>query len=659
MHNNNHFISRVFSQTGIAGLIATTSVLIAFIVRLILWITTPASHDASLLEQSGVFAIGLLMDSMTAVFMLAFLCFWRLFCPGFLLRHWTGRLLGFLWLYVGLFVLIATAVAEWLFWQEFSSRFNFISVDYMVYRREVTDNISESYPLPLIVSAVAIVSLVVSLAWMRATRGLSVLTPWRKRAGVFLASLAATVGLGFLNADALRNVSDNRYERELAANGIYQFFSAFNNNQLEFATFYSTLDRKEAARHLAGALGISTAQASHDDITRAVTTPKPEQHLNVMLVVVESLSAEFLGAYGNKKGLTPQLDALAAESLVFDQLYATGSRTVRGLEAISLSIPPTPGHSIVKRKHNEHFYNISTEFNRRGYASNFIYGGYGYFDNMNPFFGNNGFTIVDRHDFADGEVHFANAWGVSDEDLFAKAIQRSNEANKKGKPFFNLVMTTSNHRPFTYPDNRVSIPSGDGREGAVQYTDYAIGKLISDARQQPWFDNTVFVIIADHCAGVAGRTELPMDDYHIPLIVYSPGHIQPRHVPHVASQMDLAPTLLGLLDFSYESQFFGRDALSPEAARDPRALLATYESLGLYRQGILSVIEPRQVSYQILDPLGQQRVSPIVDDALLKDTISLYQAADHVYREHLTHDLEPPSTIAQHPTDVPAEKRGS
>lgn len=646
MHKN-HNLRMVLSQTGTAGALAASSILIATLVRLILWITTPASHDAAWLDQVSAFAVGFIMDCLTGLFIFAFLSVWRLLCPTRMLRHWSGRLLGFVWLYAGLFVLLSTAVAEWLFWQEFSSRFNFISVDYMVYRREVTDNISESYPLPLIVCAVAGVSLLISLVWLGASRGMMVAQSWRRRAAVAFAAIVASIGLGFINTDALRHISDNRYERELAANGIYQFFSAFNNNQLEFSTFYLTLDDKEASKQLAASLGIEAKQATQYDITRPVIRNSPEKHLNVMLVVVESLSAEFLGAYGSNKGLTPALDSLAAKSIVFDQLYATGSRTVRGLEAISLSIPPTPGHSIVKRKHNEHFYNISTEFNRRGYASHFIYGGYGYFDNMNAFFGNNGFTIVDRHDFGDDEVHFSNAWGVSDEDLFAKAIQRSNEAHAKGQPFFNLVMTTSNHRPYTYPSNRVAIPSGDGRDGAVQYTDYAIGKLISDARHQPWYDDTVFVIIADHCAGVAGNTELPMDDYHIPLIVYSPAHIAPRHIPHVVSQIDLAPTLLGLLDFSYSSQFFGRDALTPEAGRDPRALLATYQSLGLYRQGILSVIEPGQVAYQILNPLGQQRVSPVIDDASLKETIALYQAADQVYRKHLTHDIDTASHSAQ------------
>jgi len=639
-------LQRYFHVTGHAGLVAASAIGISAVLRLLLWIATAPAHEGGVLAAIAIIVIGLLYDSIVALLILAPLLVLRLLWPGRWLNHPAAKVVGAVVLFAGLYALLFDAVAEWLFWDEFSSRFNFIAVDYLVYRQEVTHNISESYPLQWILPAIGVAALVLAALWLIPLRNVQVLSRWKGRALTAVLAMTAAITASFSVDDVWHHVSDNRYQQELAANGIYQFFYAFNNNQLDFPTFYTTEDDRVAGTILAQEYGVSAAAAGRYDIHRHITSDAPEKHLNVMLVVVESLSAKYVGAYGNTQGLTPNLDKLAQESLVFDQLYATGTRTVRGLEAISLSIPPTPGHSIVKRPHNENLYNISTEFNSRNYNVNFFYGGYGYFDNMNYFFGNNGFKVVDRTDFAENEVHFANAWGVADEDVFTKAIARGDEAYNSKRPFFNFIMTTSNHRPFTYPGGRVAIPSGDGREGAVQYTDYAIGKLIDDARKQPWFDDTVFIIIADHCAGVAGKTALPVADYHIPMLIYSPAHIKPRHVETVASQIDLAPTLLSLLNFSYDSEFFGRDALGEIAAKKPRALIANYQSLGLFENNILTVLEPKKVRYQIIDPLNQEKVSEITDPQLLIQTIAMYQSADYVFRHGLSRQSGPAAKVA-------------
>jgi len=637
---------RYFQFTGHAGLIALTAIASSSVLRLLLWLTTGDAHDGGIPTAVSIGVIGLLYDTLVALLVLAPLLVLRLLWPARWLPSRAARFIGLTVVFAGCYALLFSAVAEWLFWDEFSSRFNFIAVDYLVYRQEVTNNIAESYPLHWILPAIGIAAALITAFWWQLTKMLAVAPRWKMRAAITMTVVAVTTVATASTGDMWRRVSDNRYQQELAGNGIYQFFSSFNNNQLDFTTFYTTEDDHVVGKILAHEYGISRKAANRYDIQRHVEGNAPEQHLNVMLVVVESLSAKYLGAYGNTKGLTPNLDALANQSLVFDQLYATGTRTVRGLEAISLSIPPTPGHSIVKRKHNENLYNISTEFNKRDYAVNFFYGGYGYFDNMNYFFGNNGFRVIDRTEFADSEVHFANAWGVADEDVFTKAIQHGSDAYAQHKPFFNFIMTTSNHRPYTYPSNRVSIPSGDGRDGAVQYTDYAIGKLIEDARKQPWFNDTVFVIVADHCAGVAGKTALPVNDYHIPMLIYSPAHIKPQHVDTLVSQIDLAPTLLSLLHFDYNSKFFGRDALGDSAAKKPRALIANYQSLGLFENNVLTVLEPKKVQYEIVDPLHQDKVSPALPTLQLQQTIALYQGADYVFRHGLSRVEKTPPQVA-------------
>jgi phosphoglycerol transferase MdoB-like AlkP superfamily enzyme len=199
-------------------------------------------------------------------------------------------------------------------------------------------------------------------------------------------------------------------------------------------------------------------------------------------------------------------------------------------------------------------------------------------------------------------------------------------------------MTTSNHRPYTYPD-KIDVPSGTGREGAVKYTDYAIGEFLRKARMEPWFDQTVFVIVADHCASSAGKTDISVDKHRIPLIIHCPKYVKPARVDSVCSQIDIAPTLLALLNMSYTSRFFGQDAIGN---RPDRALVGNYLRLGFYRGGIskkLVILEPQgKTRFYAVDDAG--RHTPIAaDDTLLLDAISYYQCASNLLaRKALTNN---------------------
>jgi phosphoglycerol transferase MdoB-like AlkP superfamily enzyme len=313
--------------------------------------------------------------------------------------------------------------------------------------------------------------------------------------------------------------------------------------------------------------------------------------------------------YGNKEHLTPFLDSLADQGLFFTNLYAAGNRTVRGLEAVTLCLPPAPGESIIKRKDNKRKFSVGYVFKRRDYAVKFLYGGYSYFDNMKDFYSGNGYEVIDRDSLTDNEITFANVWGACDEDMARKAIQVMNRETSEGRPFFNHWMTVSNHRPFTYPEGKIDIP-GDSksRKGGVKYTDYALSRFFKMAERQPWFNNTVFVIVADHCASSAGKTTLPMDKYRIPAIIYSKGFIKPEKIPVLMSQIDLMPTVLGLLHFSYPSRFYGADVLKTDYR--PRAFIATYQDMGYIRENILTVLSPvKQVRQYRLIPLLKKGIA--------------------------------------------------
>ena len=549
--------------------------------------------------------------------------------------------LYFITLFIYVLLIIFNAVSEYFFYNEFGVRYNFIAVDYLIYTNEVIGNIMESYPIVPLFSIIFIIT--ASATWFiyKKTKDTLIDLPNFKQKIVLLFSFIILATISIFVIPKISYEKGNTFEKEIAANGMVKFYEAFTNNTLDFFKFYPTIDESLAEKNVLSALGINS-------LNRKVTSDiQPEVHKNVVLISIESLSADFLKLYGNKDGITPFLDSLSQQSLVFTNLYATGNRTVRGLEALTLCIPPTAGESIIKRENeNKNKFTTGSVFKSKGYTTKFLYGGYSYFDNMKDFFGGNGYQIVDRDNFKPEEITFANVWGVCDEDMAKKAISEMNKDAKTGKPFFHHWMTVSNHRPYTYPDGKIDIsPTSKSRNGGVKYTDYALKKFFEMAAKQDWYKNTVFVIVADHCASSAGKTELPMDKYRIPGMIFAPDFIKPEKFRTVASQIDLMPTLFGLLYFNYDSKFLGQDVFSKNYV--PRAYIATYQDLGFVKDNYLTVISPTKKikQYQLFQKENKDQVqeyniyytenlvSEIARKDLEEQTISSFQATSYWLKE--------------------------
>jgi len=577
-------------------------------------------------------AIGLAFDIGTACFFLAPLGLLLLAWPN--ARHRSLRVVMMALLLPLLGLLVFVGFAEFTFWNEFASRFNFIAVDYLIYTNEVIGNIRESYNLPLLLGGVGVITLALWGMLVRVTR------PWwsgdlttrRRLFSAFI--LLALPALAVFALDArYKEFSSDGQANELAGNGYFDFWHAFWTNEIDYDRFYKTLPRTKAIAKLTSELAGKRVPVTvtQRPFIRDVVSPGMRKPLNVVMVSVESFSAEFMTAFGNRQNLTPYLDRLANEGLLFTRLYATGTRTVRGLEALTLSVPPTPGHSIVKRPDNANLYTIGEVFKDQGYESLYLYGGYGYFDNMNAFYAGNGYTVIDRTALTPGQIHFENIWGVADEDLFSLALRELDSRAAASKPFYAHIMTTSNHRPFTYPEGRIDIPSKTGREGGVKYTDWAIGNFIEQARTRPWFDNTLFVIVADHTHKGRGRQELPLENYHIPMIIYAPSHVPPRKIDTIASQIDVSPTILGMLNVSYRSRFFGQDILLDGPAHE-RALMANYQTVGYYESGRMVELKPNS-RVRVVDAVtGKQAPADELSEHLIEEAISYYQLASEAYR---------------------------
>lgn len=545
----------------------------------------------------------------------------------------------------GISALGINTLGEFLFWNEFSSRFNFIAVDYLVYTREVTGNIVESYPLAKFMLwtgtfVVAGIAVSAPFVWKLGLRE----APNLRRRGMIGAGYAVFLCAVFFGVTEMpHTLQSGAAEKELASNGHYALFRAFRNNNLEYDRFYATLPDSKVNSVLMDELleaGLSTtATTKENGFTHNIAPQGSPIHKNVVLVTIESLGSDYVEAFGGRKGLTPNLSALAADSMIFTNLYATGLRTVRGLEAVTLSLPPTPGRAVPIRKHNAGMTSLGSVLEGTGFESLYIYGGYSYFDNMREFFSGAGYEVLDRTDIADKDIHHETIWGVADEDLFTFALKTLDAKTADGQPVFAHIMTTSNHRPYTYPDDRIDIPSHTGRDGAVKYTDWAIGKFINEAKTKPWFKNTVFVFLADHTSHGRGRTDLPPENYLIPMWIYAPGFVDPGVVDLIASQIDVGPTILGLLNVTYQSPFFGHDIINNGGGHQ-RAFMANYLTVGYMEDGIIVELSPQgRVRTVSADDGARLPVDTLSSIHVIDEAVSYYQTASHEI-ERLTH-LDP------------------
>ena len=602
------------------------------------------------------YGAGLFMDTVAfSYFMIPFVLFLmfvsdRIFNSAF---HWIFAYVAY---FITFYILLFNGVSEYFFWEEFGVRYNFIAVDYLVYTTEVLGNIKESYPLPLLVSGILTADIILTYLVVKKkllVDSLASKSTFKSRLKSGLVLLCIPVLSFILIKNTTVEITKNRYNNELAKNGIHSLFAAFLNSELDYDLFYAVRDNQENFKQLHNLLKSENSQYLSNeplDITREITNQGEEKRYNVVFITVESLSAEFLGFKRNKKenpadfsgnvtnykgNITPYLDGIADSSLLFTNLYAVGTRTIYGLEAVTLGAPPKPGQSVVKRANNENMFSVGQIFKERGYDLKYIYGGYGYFDNMNYFFSHNGYQIVDRSDLKEDEITFKNAWGVCDQDLFNRTLKECDKSFAAGKPFLNHLMTTSNHRPFTYPDGVIDIPSHTTRAGGIKYCDFAIGEFIQKASERPWFKNTIFVIVADHCAGSAGQAELPFMEYQIPFMIYNPALVRPQQIGKLCSQIDVAPTLLGVMNWSYNTKFFGKDILkmTPE---EERAFISNYQKLGYIKNDRLSILSPQQkiTHYKINAQTGEMKVEA-TDPEIENEAIIYYQSANYVYKNKL------------------------
>ncbi len=480
------------------------------------------------------------------------------------------------------------------FINQYDARPNEIFIEYLVYPKEVASTLFVAYRYQLLVAFV-----VIGLATFALWRRLPLEQP--RRPMPVAAALLLTPALAVLCIFAMRSSFDHRavnpsmvalstdpLVNDLALNSTYSVLYALAEmrHEPQGGFRYGSMPEAEALERVRAAMAIPRAAFVGGDIPtlhRQTATEPRARPQNLVIVLEESLGAEFVGALGGKP-LTPNLDALAKQGWWLSNLYATGTRSVRGLEALITGFTPTPAPSVVKLgKSQRDFFSIARILRAAGYDTSFIYGGEGQFDNMRRFFMNNGFDLVIDEDAYVNPV-FHGSWGVSDEDLFARAHEEFSKPRER--PFFSLVFTTTNHSPYEYPAGRIEPYDADPYtvNNAVKYADHALGEFFASARASDYWNDTVFLVVADHNSRVLGAELVPVEHFHIPGLVLG-GGIEPAVYEPVASQIDLPPTLLSLIGLSSIHPMIGHDLTRPEFATWPGRAIMQYDDTQAYMLG--------------------------------------------------------------------------
>jgi phosphoglycerol transferase MdoB-like AlkP superfamily enzyme len=644
------------SRLGFAAFSALSMMVAWLVLRLVLFFTFSDSPPPSILEVALAFLSGIWRDFLVALWFTLPLLTWLLVAPQSLFqarwhRHlfWTA---GVLFWSVQVFLLFV----EYFFFEEFRSRFNTVAVDYLQYPQEVFINIWDSYHVGLVLA----ICLVLAGVWVfiasRLFSGMwdEPFEPKRQRLTRVTASVAAVLALAPLLAIAgslagvahspvrLKgaHISDNRTLNEVANNGGLAFLTAALTHNLDYAAHYKTLPRDEAyqrTRQLLSQPGVQFAKEGGASIRRHVTGDPARPRLNVILFLEESFGSEFWGCLGRTNSLTPEMDKLAAtDGLLFTNIYASGNRTVRGMEGVLASFPPLPGESIVKRDLSDNVETLARVLKRDGYTTLFLYGGRGIFDGMRSFALRNGYErFIEQKNFLNPT--FTTVWGVCDEDLYARTIEECRALAQQTNAFFATVLSVSNHKPFTYPRGKIpEDPEQRKRENAVKYSDYALGRFFDAAGKERFWTNTVFVVVADHGARVYGNQDIPIFSYEIPLLVAGPAVVKaPSRLGQLGCSLDVGPTILGLIGRPYESLFFGRDLMKCPIDQG-RAFLNHNRDIGMLAGERLVVLGLRQtVEFYAGNPkraeiklLGNPTEA---DHILEQDAMAIFQVADDLY----------------------------
>lgn len=597
------------------------SILIEFSFMVLQMVQNSASIDFSFIPLIKTIGVLLLTSMVSFLFVMLPYMLYLLVLPQNKQNSRLDKTITIFLYFIFVISSFSEEIASQLFLEEFSSAFNFIALNYFIYTNEVLKNLDQAFPiiwvlLGILASSIFVVALTYKYLFTKLVAPSFSKRLFQSVIYVFVCFLA------YFNTNLAKiEINQNSYNNEIAREGTFSLFNSFHQNDAEYEKFYISHNLEQNLKILQKNLNGRnvTFIDPQKNITRQISSFRPEKRANVMVVMMKNMNSKYLESPYHE--LTPNLHKLAQKSLYFRNTYATGGRAARGVEAFTLSLPPVAGFSVMRSHSNQNIYNIGSIFKTKGYENKWIYGGYGFFEHMDEFFASNGFEIVDRSNWRKNDTHYANFWGAADEDIFNKAIREADSSFTNNKPFFTIMMTLSNHHPYTFPDGRIE-PSSDNnkRHNAIKYADFAIGEFIKNIENKPWFDNTFFVFMSDQTSSSSRKKDAKLEDYRVPLMIYAPQFVKAKQIETKISMIDAAPTLLGLLDFNYESRFYGQDAL--QSTYKSRIFIGGYQNLGYMQDGVSVILSPAKQYTAI-----PTNANPKIVEKNLNEAVAYYQQA--------------------------------
>jgi phosphoglycerol transferase MdoB-like AlkP superfamily enzyme len=546
-----------------------------------------------------------------------------------LLAPWLGHyplavLITGCWFLFGWMLLVLLEVSTPQFIHEYDTRPNRLYVEYLKHPQEVFGMLWKGYKGVIIAAVLALAA----FAWIG--QGLflhgapdHVMAWWQRilftlgvAVAVFLA-IRGTLGHRPINPATVAYCGDSMLNT-LPLNSLYSVAYAIYSmkNERSASDVYGDMPSDEVHELVRRCAQLPEGPAEIPTLHLHRPTMPRARPLNVVMIVEESLGAQYVGNLGGA-GLTPCLDELAKSAWNFTRAYATGTRSVRGLEAVVAGFPPTVSDAALRLSGAQsNFFTLAQALRQHNFRSHFIYGGEAHFDNMKSFFLGNGFDEL--HDLATFKnPAFVGTWGASDEDMFDTLdalLEREGE-----QPTFALAFSVSNHSPWEYPSGRITTEGNPATvENTVRYADWSIGRFFEKARRSSYWDNTVFLIVADHDSRVAGANLVPLRHFHIPALILG-AHVQPRRDDRLISQIDLPTTLLSLMGLETQHPMIGRDLTQADA---DRAMMQYGENYGYLKNDMLVVLEPHRPPTQYQYAAPEQYSAVAVDESLAREALA-------------------------------------
>lgn len=499
-------------------------------------------------------------------------------------RLWSRRL------FLAVFSLVLLlGVAEAEFYREFSVRFNNLVFEYLKHAGIVSGMLWDGYPVLRYLAGWAVLAGLFLAAerwwWQRCLpiKGLpsgAVCKRWgRGMAAALMLMLLVFAARGGIASEPLRwgdaFFSGTPFANHLALNGVFTLGrSAWDTIYSKHSFWISRQPEAEALATTNGMLRLlsdtNLTTADYPLLRRPGTAPAGQwRPKNVVVILMESFAGRYCGALGDKHGLTPEFDRLAKDGILFTRAFANGTHTHQGVYATLTSFPNLPGYEFLMKmmEASQEFSGLPTILRRHDYQSVFLYNGLFSWDNKEGFFRNHGIDrFIGLNDYSD-PIFRDPVWGVSDLDVYRRA-NREFRGMAGRKPFLGVILTLSNHAPFNLP-NPLPFPrivTGDhleGRFNGMRYADWALGEFFREARKEEYFKETLFVITGDHGFAVPPNiTPMALSRFNVPLLFYAPGQLESQRRDTVASQVDIGPSVMGLLGNDDPTQAWGRNLFS-------------------------------------------------------------------------------------------------